>query len=185
MATKEKIVGLLERLVSQISVVGGVPEGEWRGRTPGFRSDGTLGSYDPEEIFSILPVSIDFQKLPKRPETRRFAQFYAQFDTNDYSSDEELRKSGINTYIEFLRFGFTRDPEQYSTADRSHLSIARCAAQEVFDTYNTLARIEQAEFMDMNNLIFFGDGHGPEVWVQLLSKRLTADERVSYRFQLN
>ncbi|MBS3137851.1 hypothetical protein J4232_05425 [Candidatus Woesearchaeota archaeon] len=113
----------MERLVSQISVVGGVPEGEWRGRTPGFRSDGTLGAYDPEEIFHMLPVSIDFQKLPKRPETRRFVQFYAQFDTNDYSSEQELRKSGINTYTEFLRFGFPRDPEQYSTADRSHLSI--------------------------------------------------------------
>lgn len=185
MARKDKIVGMLERLVSQIPIVGGIPEGEWRGRTKAESGLYVPETYDPEEIFPMIPVTIDFQRLPRRPETRRFAQFYVSFETPDYSCQDELRKNKTKTHLEFLRLGFPQNPEGYSTADRSHLSLARCAAQEVFDIYNSLARIEQAEMMDMNNFIFFSDGHGSEVWVQLLSKRLTADEGVSYRFSLN
>lgn len=171
MATSETIRNTLDEVIEQIPLVGGVPTGDYR-----------TGANDklPHEIFeNWLPVNIDFTILPKRPATARFVLFGIGYTPEKYSPDER-GKSKL-----FLRVGIPKNPNEYSSADRSHLSIARLTTQEVFDFYNSLARANGLEQMGLNNIIFFGDGHGPSVWVELLYKRLTSDSHDHYPLHLN
>ena len=172
MATSETIRNTLDRLIEQIPLVGGVPGGDYWSKT--------RGSKPPEQIFEhFLPRGIDFNILPNNPKTARFVLLGVEYAPERYSPGERGKSKT------FLRLGFPKDPNGYSSADRSHLSIARLAVQEVFEYYDSLAHAEDLYKINLNNILFFGDGHGPSVWVSLLHKRLTSDTNDRYSFDLN
>lgn len=161
----------LDDFIEEVPLVGGTQKGIFYGRTP--RSPELK---DIEEIFQIKSKPIDFAKFPQYDVDSRFVLFNL-----DYTFINEFGEIDNNqNHKNIVRLGFSDElcNSSKSPANQSHLSIARCTAQEILELYNYKVRQEnlgEDKLIGLQNLIFFGSGHGVDVWVDLLSKRAEFD----------